>query len=99
MGSIYSTNLGYRVRLPVPTLYGHAMSQRSHLQRDGMLHHMQAILSLRLSCSLLLQDVDEAHAGDIVMVAGLADIGIGDTIVDPANPNVSLVLWACFPMY
>lgn len=33
--------------------------------------------------------MDEAHAGDIVMVAGLSDIGIGDTIVDPANPNVS----------
>lgn len=31
--------------------------------------------------------VDEAHAGDIVMVAGLSDIGIGDTIVDPANPR------------
>ncbi|CAM9287420.1 unnamed protein product [Ascophyllum nodosum] len=31
--------------------------------------------------------VEEAHAGDIVMVAGLSDIGIGDTIVDPANPN------------
>lgn len=31
--------------------------------------------------------VDEAHAGDIVMVAGLSDIGIGDTIVDPANPQ------------
>eukprot|EP00903_Cladosiphon_okamuranus_P013278 g12379.t1 len=31
--------------------------------------------------------VEEAHAGDIVMVAGLSDIGIGDTIVDPANPD------------
>ncbi|CAM9373213.1 unnamed protein product [Ectocarpus sp. 4 AP-2014] len=31
--------------------------------------------------------VEEAHAGDIVMVAGLAQIGIGDTILDPANPN------------
>lgn len=28
------------------------------------------------------------------MVAGLSDIGIGDTIVDPANPNVSDVVAA-----
>lgn len=37
--------------------------------------------------------MDEAHAGDIVMVAGLSEIGIGDTIVDPSNPNVSQTAW------
>lgn len=40
-----------------------------------------------------LQPVDEARAGDIIMVAGLPGIGIGDTIMDPANPDVSLI---CF---
>ncbi|CAM9280524.1 unnamed protein product [Choristocarpus tenellus] len=30
--------------------------------------------------------VDEAHAGDIVMIAGLPEVGIGDTVVDPATP-------------
>ncbi|CAM9435967.1 unnamed protein product, partial [Discosporangium mesarthrocarpum] len=31
--------------------------------------------------------VEEAKAGEIVMVAGLPEIGIGDTIIDPANPQ------------
>ena len=30
-------------------------------------------------------EVDEAKAGDIIEIAGLADIGIGDTICDPNN--------------
>ena len=31
--------------------------------------------------------VDEASAGDIVMIAGINEIGIGDTVVDPADPQ------------
>mmetsp|Transcript_25534 Transcript_25534/g.33376 ORF Transcript_25534/g.33376 Transcript_25534/m.33376 type:complete len:662 (-) Transcript_25534:326-2311(-) len=30
---------------------------------------------------------DQVEAGEIVMIAGAADIGIGDTVVDPANPK------------
>jgi len=33
------------------------------------------------------KNVDEAEAGEIVMVAGIENIGIGDTIVDPSNPR------------
>lgn len=43
----------------------------------------------------VVQAVDEAHAGDIVMVAGLSAIGIGDTIVDPTNPHVRSSVWKC----
>ena len=32
-------------------------------------------------------DIDEAGAGDIVSVAGLPDVTIGDTITDPADPR------------
>ena len=32
-------------------------------------------------------EVDEAHAGNIVAVAGIADVGIGDTLTDPNNPQ------------
>ena len=39
-----------------------------------------------LSVLLCYQPVEEASAGDIVMIAGLDMIGIGDTVVDPANP-------------
>jgi GTP-binding protein len=36
---------------------------------------------------LARQEVDEARAGDIVAVAGVADVGIGDTIADAADPR------------
>ena len=32
-------------------------------------------------------DIPEAHAGDIVSVAGLPEVTIGDTITDPADPR------------
>jgi GTP-binding protein len=32
-------------------------------------------------------DVDEARPGDIVAVAGIADVTIGDTLTDPADPR------------
>ena len=31
--------------------------------------------------------VDEAECGDIVVVSGISDISIGETICDPANPQ------------
>ena len=33
------------------------------------------------------EEVDEARAGDIVAVAGVPDVGIGDTIADAADPR------------
>jgi GTP-binding protein len=36
---------------------------------------------------LARQEVDEARAGDIVAVAGVPDVGIGDTIADAADPR------------
>ncbi len=36
---------------------------------------------------LAREPVDEVHAGDIVAVAGVGDIGIGDTIADPEDPR------------
>eukprot|EP00953_Heterococcus_sp_UTEX-ZZ885_P010957 6359-Heterococcus_DN1.PRE.1 len=38
--------------------------------------------------------VEEASAGDIVMIAGITEIGIGDTVVDPANP-IAMVRTHC----
>ena len=32
-------------------------------------------------------EVEEAKAGDIIEIAGISDINIGDTICDPANPE------------
>ncbi|HEU5288834.1 MAG TPA: EF-Tu/IF-2/RF-3 family GTPase, partial [Candidatus Limnocylindria bacterium] len=36
---------------------------------------------------LAREPVDEVRAGDIVAVAGVADVGIGDTIADPDDPR------------
>ncbi len=36
---------------------------------------------------LAREEVDEARAGDIVAVAGVPDVGIGDTIADAADPR------------
>jgi len=36
---------------------------------------------------LAREEVDEARAGDIVAVAGVGDVGIGDTIADAAEPR------------
>jgi GTP-binding protein len=36
---------------------------------------------------LAREEVNEARAGDIVAVAGVADVGIGDTIADAADPR------------
>ena len=32
-------------------------------------------------------DIEEAAAGDIVCLAGIEDITIGETIADPENPS------------
>ena len=32
-------------------------------------------------------ETDEAHAGNIVAVSGITDVGIGDTLTDPNNPQ------------
>ena len=37
-------------------------------------------------------EVEEAGAGDIVAIAGIRDINIGETIADPANPEALPVL-------
>jgi len=44
------------------------------------------ITSLLTYQGLERQEVETAEAGDIVAVAGFEDIGIGETITDPANP-------------
>ncbi|ANS75136.1 GTP-binding protein TypA [Paenibacillus yonginensis] len=37
-------------------------------------------------------DIEEAGAGDIIAIAGIKDINIGETIADPANPEALPVL-------
>ncbi len=45
------------------------------------------VTSLQTAHGIERIDVGEAIAGDIVSVAGLADVTIGDTLTDPADPR------------
>jgi GTP-binding protein len=45
------------------------------------------VTSLTMARGIDLVEVDEAGPGDIVAVAGLPEITIGDTITDPADPR------------
>ena len=53
---------------------------------DGSLEHFKLTEILRTK-GLERQPVDEAGPGDIVAIAGVSDIMIGETIVDPDNPK------------
>jgi GTP-binding protein len=45
------------------------------------------VTSLQTAHGIDRVDIDEATAGDIVSVAGLPDVTIGDTLTDPADPR------------
>jgi GTP-binding protein len=56
-----------------------------HLSRDG--HQTKLKLTALLAArGLNREDVTEAQAGDIISVAGITDVQIGDTIADAENP-------------
>ncbi|HTK03970.1 MAG TPA: translational GTPase TypA, partial [Candidatus Eisenbacteria bacterium] len=57
----------------------------AHINRDGVTKKVKitAVMSF-LGMSRI--EVDEVYAGDIVAIAGISDVSIGETIADPANP-------------
>ncbi len=56
-----------------------------HINREGQMKKYR-LVSLMSFIGLGRFDVNEALAGDIVAVAGIPDVTIGETIADPANP-------------
>lgn len=56
-----------------------------HINRDGQMKKYR-IVSLMSFIGLGRIDVSEALAGDIVAIAGIPDVVIGETIADPVNP-------------
>lgn len=55
-----------------------------HISRDGA-RVQQKLTALQMFEGLSRVDVDAASAGDIVIIAGLKDVQIGDSIVDPIS--------------
>lgn len=53
---------------------------------DGTLQNVR-ISELLVTEGLERKPAEEAHAGDIVAVAGIADITIGESLVDPEDPR------------
>lgn len=56
-----------------------------HINRGGQ-QKKYRLVSLMTFDGLARVDIDETIAGDIVAISGIADITIGETIADPANP-------------
>ncbi|MEZ4575832.1 MAG: GTP-binding protein [Vampirovibrionales bacterium] len=56
------------------------------IQRDGTTQN-QRVSKLFGFVGLKRTDITEAHAGDIVAVAGMGEVQIGETITDPTTPE------------
>lgn len=59
-------------------------TQYIRCNQDG-LERKETISKIFVYKGLSRTDVKEAHSGDIVVIAGMPDISIGDTICDPEH--------------
>jgi GTP-binding protein len=78
----------YKGKIAVGRLYSGTLKKASivaHINREGVIKKEQ-LTSVMLFDGLGRVDVDEAQAGDIVAIAGIPDITIGETITDPDHP-------------
>ncbi|MFH1098998.1 MAG: translational GTPase TypA [Candidatus Uhrbacteria bacterium] len=58
----------------------------AHIDRNGAVHS-EKITAVMTFTGLDRAEMPETTAGDIVAVAGIADVSIGETIADPADPT------------
>jgi len=78
----------YKGRVAVGRLYSGVLKKGmavAHINRSGEIKKAQ-LNSIMLFDGLNRVDVEKAEAGDIVAVAGIPDITIGETIADINNP-------------
>ncbi|MDO8429869.1 MAG: translational GTPase TypA [bacterium] len=78
----------YKGRIGIGRIYQgtvRAGQNISHISREGKTT-IAKLTSLLTFSGLTRVDVKEAIAGDIVAIAGIENINIGDTISDPNNP-------------
>jgi len=79
----------YKGKIAVGRLYGGVLKKGmnvAHVKRDGSLARAQ-VSSVMSFEGLGRIDVDEAQAGDIVAIAGINDVSIGETITDLEHPQ------------
>ncbi len=78
----------YKGKVAIGRLYSGTLKKGStiaHITRSGEVKKEQ-LSAVMLFDGLARIDVDTAEAGDIVAVAGIPDISIGETIADAENP-------------
>ena len=78
----------YKGKIAVGRLYSGTLRKGAviaHVTRDGAVKK-EELTSVMLFDGLARVDVDAAEAGDIVAIAGIPDITIGETITDPDRP-------------
>ncbi|MDR2870881.1 MAG: GTP-binding protein, partial [Deferribacteraceae bacterium] len=83
----YSDYLG---RLAVGKVQAGQIKTNENMIRvdEAGVQHSLRISKLQVYEGLSMKDTDSAHAGDIVVLAGLNETFIGDTITNPANPVI-----------
>ncbi len=78
----------YKGKIAVGRLYSGALRKGAtvaHITRKGEAK-LEKLTSVMLFEGLNRIDVDIAEAGDIVAIAGIQDVSIGETITDPEHP-------------
>lgn len=79
----------YKGKIAIGRLYAGTLKkgqQVMHITRDGKMKKA-TITSLMVFSELARKEVDEVYAGDIVAIAGIEDVSIGETIADLENPK------------
>ncbi|MDO8598843.1 MAG: translational GTPase TypA [bacterium] len=79
----------YKGKLAIGRLYRgtlHANMNVVHIDRSGAVHPAK-LTALMAFDGLSRVEITDATAGDIVAVAGIPNISIGETIADPADPT------------
>ncbi|KKR88824.1 MAG: GTP-binding protein TypA [Candidatus Wolfebacteria bacterium GW2011_GWA1_44_24] len=84
----------YKGKIAIGRLYSGVLKKGmvvSHINRNGEIKKIQ-LTSVMLFDGLNRINVEEAAAGDIVAISGIADISIGETISDIDNPEALPVI-------
>lgn len=88
MLTVNLTHDNYKGKLAIGRLYSGTLKKGmavAHINRAGEIKKTQ-VTNILVFSGLAKVDVEEAEAGDIVAVAGIPDISIGETIADIENP-------------
>ncbi|KKT92303.1 MAG: GTP-binding protein TypA [Candidatus Jorgensenbacteria bacterium GW2011_GWA2_45_13] len=83
------THDNYKGKLAIGRLYSGTLKKGmtvAHINREGKIKREQ-VSGIMLFEGLGRVDVEEAEAGEIVAIAGIPSISIGETITDPNHPE------------